>query len=63
VLTKVPLDEDAWRARIWLFDDCDKAADAPTTTTVTETEGAETSVRTSVFRPSDSLPPEGWCWI
>jgi dolichyl-phosphate-mannose--protein O-mannosyl transferase len=63
VLTKVPLDEDAWRARIWLFDDCDKAADAPTTTTVTETEGDETNVRTSVSRPSDSLPPEGWCWI
>ena len=63
VLTKVPLAEPSWRARIWIFDDCDKAAGPTTTTTVTEGEGEERKVRTSVFRPSDALPPDGWCWI
>nr|MBA2600727.1 hypothetical protein [Actinomycetota bacterium] len=63
VLTKVPLAEPSWRARIWLFDDCDKDAGTPTTTTVTEGEGEETKVRKSVFRASDALPPDGWCWI
>ncbi|MDQ4036503.1 MAG: phospholipid carrier-dependent glycosyltransferase [Chloroflexota bacterium] len=48
VLTALPLDPDAWRARI-LFTDCQRA-DGPTQALPDDSS-------------SQGAPPDGWCWI
>jgi dolichyl-phosphate-mannose--protein O-mannosyl transferase len=48
VLTALPLEPDAWRARMWLTD-CDR----PGTATLSVPDDAI----------SEGPPPSGWCWI
>ena len=64
LLAKVPLPQEQWDKRIWIFDNCDKPAAGPTTSVVTEITGNKTNLRTTFTTGSNSdLPPEGWCWI
>ena len=64
LLAKVPLPQEGWDKRIWVFDNCDKPPGEPTTSLVTETKGKKTSTRTTFTTGSNSdLPPKGWCWI
>lgn len=59
-----PIPQPEWKARIWVFDNCDKPVGGVTTATVTETVGTEVKTRV-VETTSDTsgFPPVGWCWI
>lgn len=63
LLAKVSIPEPAWRARIWIFDNCDKPPGETTTTQVTVTENGKPKVTTSETTTGGDEPPEGWCWI
>lgn len=64
LLAKVPLPQDQWDRRIWIFDNCDKPAADPTTSVITETTNDITTTRTTFTTGENpDLPPEGWCWI
>ena len=61
-LTAMPLSEEAWRARIWIFDNCERPDRAPLVVIRHKTEhGTLTTQVTSLGR--HFLPPLGWCWI
>jgi dolichyl-phosphate-mannose--protein O-mannosyl transferase len=64
LLTKVSITESSWRARIWIFDNCDKPPGDPTTSYITGTdaEGNPSYTETEVSTTEDH-PPTGWCWI
>jgi dolichyl-phosphate-mannose-protein mannosyltransferase len=69
VMAYVPIDEAAWKQRIWVFDNCDKQKPPLTTmtNTVTQAIGPETTIVKTFTRTrvggEDQQPPEGWCWI
>ena len=64
LLVGKPIPQEDWKARIWVFDNCDKPTGGPATVTQTETVGKE--VRTYVTETTSDTsgqPPTGWCWI
>lgn len=63
VLANVAIPKEQWRARIWIFDNCEVPEGRPTTSKVTRVDGGATRVRTSVSRRGADEPPDGWCWI
>lgn len=60
-LTARPLERDAWRARIWVFNDCGRD-DAPIVINDITTRNGTTTTRV-IEKGKEFLPPEGWCWI
>ncbi|MDQ3876743.1 MAG: phospholipid carrier-dependent glycosyltransferase [Actinomycetota bacterium] len=71
IVTKREISIDAWKHRIWIFDNCDKKAQIEVSTTQTTTIGGQQSViPTTTTTTNDSVPPgyqetwtHGWCWI
>lgn len=63
LLVSQEIPRDKWEDRIWIFDNCDKPPGERVTTTITETQGGEITVRTEETTSDESLPPTGWCWI
>jgi dolichyl-phosphate-mannose-protein mannosyltransferase len=63
LLTQAPIPKSDWDRRIWIFDDCDPGEGIETTTSITETIGKRTTVRPTVTKTTESVPPPGWCWI
>ncbi|MFN2588973.1 MAG: dolichyl-phosphate-mannose--protein mannosyltransferase [Actinomycetota bacterium] len=63
VLANVSLSEEAWRARIKAFDDCEVPEPEKSTYTVTETVGGKRVERILTSSGEGGGPPPGWCWI
>ena len=63
LLTKRSIPEPSWRARIWIFNKCDKPPGEVVTTTVTITENGQPKETTSETTEESDGPPLGWCWI
>lgn len=63
LLTKRSIPESAWRARIWIFDNCDKPPGETILTTATITEDGQVKETTSETTEDSDGPPMGWCWI
>jgi dolichyl-phosphate-mannose--protein O-mannosyl transferase len=63
VLANVPLSDDAWRARIRAFDNCDVPEPEKSTYTVTETVRGKEVERIMTSSGESGGPPSGWCWI
>ena len=61
-LTALPLSERAWRARVWIFDDCRRPDRSPLVVVDEKrVHGQLTTVITSLGRRF--YAPLGWCWI
>ncbi|MGI8775717.1 MAG: phospholipid carrier-dependent glycosyltransferase [Actinomycetota bacterium] len=63
LLTKRSIPESSWRARIWIFNKCDKPPGETVTSTIVVTEDRETKETTTETTEEADGPPEGWCWI
>lgn len=63
LLANIPISQEAWDARIWIFDDCEKPPGYETTTTVTETSGTSVVTKETTTTSDADLAPIGWCWI
>lgn len=59
----VPIPQEDWDRRIWIFNKCDKPEGTPSTSTITEITGTKTKIRTTETTSDADLPPLGWCWI
>ena len=60
----VRLDESAWRARLFAFDNCDPPDHEPAVFLQPSTNEAGQTVYTEKTAPPEVfLPPEGWCWL
>ncbi|MDQ4026649.1 MAG: hypothetical protein M3214_01155, partial [Actinomycetota bacterium] len=63
MVASVPIPQQDWDKRIWVFDNCEKPPGVPTTETTTQTSGAAVVTTTFTTNDNSSLPPIGWCWI
>jgi dolichyl-phosphate-mannose--protein O-mannosyl transferase len=71
IVTKTTISQDAWKHRIWIFDNCDKPSQIDISTTETTTvNGRQSVIPTTTTTDSGSVPPgyseswtHGWCWI
>jgi dolichyl-phosphate-mannose--protein O-mannosyl transferase len=65
LLANVPIPQEDWDRRIWIFkgSQCDKPPGTPETSSVTELRGNETVTKGTVTTSDANLPPKGWCWI
>ena len=60
-LTARPLEPDAWRSRIWVFNDCGRDH-APIVINDIKTRDGTVTTRV-IEKGKEFLPPEGWCWV
>lgn len=60
-LTDRPLERDAWRARIAMFNDCGRDAAPIVVYDIRTVDGTPTTKRVEQGR--QFLPPQGWCWV
>lgn len=63
LLGNVPISQQAWDARIWVFDDCEKPPGYETTSMITETSGTNVITKETTVTTDADLAPIGWCWI
>ncbi len=63
ILAYVPLTEDAFRARVFAFDDCRSPDAPPLIYFESSVENGTTRFEERHVPPSRFIPPPGWCWL
>ncbi|HWL65065.1 MAG TPA: glycosyltransferase family 39 protein, partial [Actinomycetota bacterium] len=63
VLAYLPVSQQAFRARVALFDQCDPPPHAPFFFFERITEDGVTRFKKRTSPARNLLPPEGWCWL
>lgn len=62
LLANVAIPQSDWDRRIWQFDDCDVEG-IETSVDVTQTSNGKVTTFATTSNTTESIPPEGWCWI